>query len=139
MQMQRTGTYVGSKEEMKHVREVLQLMAALLGNNKFTEIMEDENFFKKKGGRIAMVDIFDVYEERGEARGLERGEERRLVALICKKLRRGMDVEQIADEVEEDIVRVQMICDIAEQFAPDYNLDDVFEAVEKELVTESVG
>ena len=134
VQMQRTGMYVGSNKEMKHVREVLQLMSALLGNNKFTEIMEDKAFIEKKGGNITMVDIFDVYEKRGE----ERGEERHLVEQICKKLRRGMEVEQIANEVENDVVRVQMICNIAERFAPDYDVKKVFDAVEKELLPESV-
>jgi len=68
-----------------------------------------------------------------------RGEERHLVEQICKKLRRGMEVEQIANEVENDVVRVQMICNIAERFAPDYDVKEVFDAVEKELMPESVG
>ena len=67
-----------------------------------------------------------------------RGEERRLVDQICKKLRRGKDVEQIADEVEEDVYRVQRICDIAEKYAPDYDTKAVFKDVEKELLVESV-
>ena len=45
-----------------------------------------------------------------ENRGREQGEERKLIALICN---------------------------IAERFAPDYNLDDVFKAVENERVSES--
>ncbi len=134
VQMQRTGTYVGSKEEMKHVREVLQLMATLLGNNKFTEIMEDKSFIEEKGGKVTMIDIFDVYEKRGETRG----EDRHLIEQICKKLHRGKDVEQIADEVEEDITRVEMICNIAERFAPEYDTDKVFAAVEKELLAVDV-
>ena len=85
-----------------------------------------------------MVDIFDVYEKRGEARGEARGEDRHLIELVCKKLCRGKDVEQIADEVEEDITRVEMICNIAERFAPEYDTDKVFAAVEKELLVESV-
>ena len=100
--------------------------------------MEDKAFIEKKGGNITMVDIFDVYEKRGEKRGEERGEERHLVEQICKKLRRGMEVEQIANEVENDVVRVQMICNIAERFAPDYDVKEVFDAVEKELMPESV-
>ena len=64
----------------------------------------------------------------------EEGREERLVELICKKLRKGKDVPQIADEVEEDEIRVKMICDIAERFEPDYETEKVFEAVQKELI-----
>ena len=66
--------------------------------------------------------------------GREEGREERLVDQICKKLRKGKDVPQIADEVEEDEIRVKMICDIAERFEPDYETEKVFEAVQKELI-----
>ncbi len=66
--------------------------------------------------------------------GMEKGSERHLIDQICRKLRRGKDVPQIADEVEEDEIRVQLICDIAGRFAPDFDTDQVFEAVWKELV-----
>lgn len=72
--------------------------------------------------------------EDGFEEGREEGEESHLVEQICKKLRRGKNVEQISDEVEEDIVRVKMICDIAEKFAPDYDHEEVFAAVWKELL-----
>ena len=68
----------------------------------------------------------------------EDGEDHHLVELICKKLRRGKDVEQIADEVEEDLTRVSRICDVAERFSPDYDLDKVFKAVEEEVLADSV-
>ena len=53
---------------------------------------------------------------------------------ICKKLRRGMEIEQIADEVEEDISRVQAICNIAEEYAPDYDLDKVLKALHADVM-----
>ena len=58
-----------------------------------------------------------------------RGAERKIIDLICKKLRRGEDVEQIEYEVEEDIVRVQMICNIADKYAPDYDVKKIVEEV----------
>ncbi|MBQ9866926.1 MAG: hypothetical protein IJM34_07890 [Lachnospiraceae bacterium] len=76
--------------------------------------------------------------EEGREEGREEGEDHHLVELICKKLRRGKDVEQIADEVEEDLTRVSRICDVAERFSPDYDLDEVFKAVEEEVLADSV-
>ena len=42
VQKQRTRTYTGSHEEMKHVREVLQLMTVLTGDNRFASVAEQE-------------------------------------------------------------------------------------------------
>ena len=42
-------------------------------------------------------------------------------------------MERIADELEEDIVRVQRIVNVAEDHAPDYDLETVLEAVKAEL------
>ena len=55
----------------------------------------------------------------------ERGEDSKLVKLICKKLSKGKSVDIIADEVEEDIELVQKICDVADMFAPDYDVDTI--------------
>ncbi len=61
----------------------------------------------------------------------EEGQEYKLVEQICKKLRKGKSVEQIADEVEEDIENVQVICSVAEAFAPDYVVEKVLEKMHK--------
>jgi hypothetical protein len=61
----------------------------------------------------------------------ETGSERRLVEQICKKLRKDKDIPQIADEVEEEEKLVKKICDIAAVFAPDYDAEKVFKAVQK--------
>ena len=66
--------------------------------------------------------------------GVEKGRDERLIDQICKKLHRGKDIPQIADEVEEDEIRVGLICDIAGRFAPEYDTMQVFEAVQQELV-----
>lgn len=131
VQKRRTGKYVGSKDKIKHIREVLRLMGSLTGDKRFVAAIEENNNVGEEGGINNMDEWLDFIENRGE--------ERHLVEQICKKLRRGMEVEQIANEVENDVVRVQMICNIAERFAPDYDVKKVFDAVEKELLPESVG
>lgn len=131
VQMRMTGTYVGSVEEMKHVREVLQLMATLTGNKEFNTVIDENEKTGKEGGIKTMVSVFDEYRNKG----IEQGIDRHLVDQICKKLRKGKDVEEIADEVEEDVIRVKMICDIAERFSPEYDFEEVFAAVEKELLS----
>ncbi len=61
--------------------------------------------------------------------GIEEGEERQLIKMVCRKLRKGKSVEQIADELEEDEARIKAICDAAEAFAPDYDEEKVITAV----------
>ncbi len=57
--------------------------------------------------------------------GYAEGDTGRLVSLICKKLKKGMSVAQIADAVEEDEARVQAIVDVAQKYAPDYDVDKI--------------
>lgn len=122
VQMRRTGNYIGSKDRIEHVREVLQLMKSLTGDNRFITNIERMSI-NEEGGSNSMEKCLDYIENRGA--------ERKIIDLICKKLRRGEDVEQIAYEVEEDIVRVQMICNIADKYAPDYDVKKIVEEVMK--------
>lgn len=49
----------------------------------------------------------------------------RLVNQICKKLKKGMSVTQIAEAVEEDEARVQEIVDVSQKYAPDYDVEKI--------------
>ncbi len=80
------------------------------------------------GGHVINLDIFQA-EDLAEARGRVIGEENLLVKMICRKLRKGKDVEQIADELEEDEIRIKVICDAASEYAPDYDEEKVMSAV----------
>ena len=53
-----------------------------------------------------------------------------IVSQVCKKLRKGKTVSQIADELEENDMRIQVICDSAAQFAPEYDEKKVSEALD---------
>lgn len=146
VQMRMTGTYIGSNEEMKHVREVLQLMSQLTGDDRFTNAIGEIDRNGQEGGIKTMRSAIDIYWEKGIEqgieqgieKGIEQGEDRHLVEQICKKLRRGKDVEQIADELEEDIVRVKLICEMAKEYYPDYDFDKVYKAVKEELLSVNV-
>ena len=66
--------------------------------------------------------------ERGIEQGIEQGEERQLIRMVCRMLRKGFAPDQIADVLDEDEARINAICNLAEQFAPDYDEDKVFVA-----------
>ncbi|MCR5399363.1 MAG: Rpn family recombination-promoting nuclease/putative transposase [Lachnospiraceae bacterium] len=54
------------------------------------------------------------------------GSEEHLISQICKKLVKGKSISQIADEVEEDEARVKTICDAAAKYAPDYDIEAIW-------------
>ena len=66
-----------------------------------------------------------VAREEGYAEGHSEGETSRLVNQICKKLKKGLPVVQIAEAVEEDEARVQTIVDVAQKYAPDYDVEKI--------------
>ncbi len=62
--------------------------------------------------------------------GREEGRTDLLISQICKKLRKGKSIPQIADEVEEDEIRIRAICNAAKEFSPDYDEEKVLGAVQ---------
>ena len=62
--------------------------------------------------------------EEGEARG----ENYKLVSMVCRKLRKGKEPERIAEELEEEVELIQSICQAAEELGPGYDEDRVFDA-----------
>ncbi len=65
--------------------------------------------------------------EEGREEGRAEGEKIYLIKSVCKKLTKGKTVEAIAEELEEDIVVIAEICQVAEEFAPDYDFFRIYE------------
>jgi len=72
------------------------------------------------------MSLIEIYEARGLARGEARGEEKKLIQIICKQLAKGGTAESIAELLEEDLTLVKRICDAAEAYAPEYDCDDIY-------------
>ncbi len=95
-----------------------------------------KDFLEKNKEEVQMRMLTEYNEEETwriiAAEEREEGRDRLLVELICKKLRKGKDVEQIADEVEEEVARIKKICDVAQAFGPEYDTEKVFTSLQKE-------
>ena len=59
------------------------------------------------------------------------GEEQIIVRQICIKLKKGKTPEVIAEELEEDVSRVEQICEKAKSFAPEYDWKKVYEQMKQ--------
>lgn len=66
--------------------------------------------------------------EEGRAEGKVEGEVRKLLSQICRKLKKGKSLEQIADELDEDISEIQPLYEMCLPFAPDYDAERIYEA-----------
>lgn len=58
--------------------------------------------------------------------GYSEGEEKKLIELICKKMKKNCSAEEIADLLEEDRAKVETIYNTALDFAPDYNIEKIW-------------
>lgn len=71
--------------------------------------------------------------EKGIEEGIEEGEKsgdlRRLVSLICKKVKKNKTLGEVAEDLEEEISTIEPLYRAAEKFAPEYDPDEVFEQV----------
>lgn len=63
---------------------------------------------------------------------IQEGQQQMLVQMVCKKLRKGKRAELIAEELEEEPEKIKKICDVAVTFSPEYDSEQVFEALMKE-------
>ncbi len=69
----------------------------------------------------------------GEEHGKEIGQDMKLVELVCRKLRKGKNVDLIADELEEDLAVVESICKAAENASPEYDSEVVYQKWKENL------
>ena len=109
--------------EIEHVDEFLKLMAVLTGDNRYVDILR----FNGK----EIVSMCDVA-ARLENIGLQKGDLKRLIKQICRKMQASLSAEEIADDLaEDDVALIQKIMDAAKEFAPEYDIDAIYEKVAK--------
>ena len=93
----------------------------------------DGNDVEKEATSIMGGTVYETESERlrrvGREEGMEQGDELRLIRQVCCKLKKGKSIEQIADELEEEEARIQVLCDAARDFAPEYDERKILAAV----------
>lgn len=63
--------------------------------------------------------------EEGRKQGCEEGQARMLITAVCKKIKKGNTVSEIADMLETDEGAVTRIYDIAVKYAPEYDVESI--------------
>lgn len=85
-------------------------------NEIVSEVKESEEW------EAVQMNILEV----GIQRGLEQGEQKKIVSQVCKKMAKGYTVEKIADMLEEEPSVIQTIYDIAKPYQPDYDIEQIY-------------
>lgn len=92
----------------------------LLGN-KFPKVREEVE--KVFGGKVLEFEARTIKNQ-----GKAEGRKEHLTECVCKKLRKGKDIKLIAEELEEEISVVEKICEIAKNYAQDYDVEAILRA-----------
>ena len=78
---------------------------------------------EKKGEQVNMCKALEELEQQG----MLRGEIRKTIQLVMKKVRKNYTPEETAEMLEEDLAAVQRIYEIANKYAPDYDEEKICE------------
>jgi len=74
VQMRKTGTYVGSKESIKHVQETLHLFSSFSKDQRFENVLQETSESVADEKEIKnMCDVLDRIQERGRMEGRMEG------------------------------------------------------------------
>ncbi|MBE5845062.1 MAG: hypothetical protein E7302_12975 [Butyrivibrio sp.] len=71
-------------------------------------------------------EVHELFKLDGIREGIDIGADKRLIGQICKKLKKGKDINTIADEVEEEVETITPIVEVAKKHSPDYDVDTIF-------------
>ena len=69
------------------------------------------------------AEVMELFKEDGRKEGADK----HLIELICKKLKKGKTIDVISREVEEELDNIRPICDVAERYAPDYDVEAIYD------------
>ncbi len=101
------------KTENAGIRRAIELMREMSPVRYLKEIAEE----KEKRRRDRAAEDAYVFEQ-----GLELGVLEELTTLVCSKLKKGKPIEVISEELETDPEKIREICEIAKDFAPEYDV-----------------
>jgi hypothetical protein len=103
VQVRKNEDYIPSNDTIKHVDEVLKLMAALTGDHRFENYQNET----QKGGSIKMCEVLDKIENRGIAKGRAEGKIYGMVKVYVNDMH--LSAEEISLKLNRDIEEIKDI------------------------------
>ena len=116
---------------MKYINKTTDEIAAAAKSAKIQRIHARVNAIRKseKVGVKLMQAWEEKYYDKIEAR--EEGEQQLLIRLVCRKLRKGMTLQEICEDLEETEDVLGPICEVAAMFSPEYAETQIWEELQR--------
>lgn len=112
----------------EELRSLLNYFENLVPQDDFTEELDEAvaaaRLHKEWRSEYMKLEMM-IRDSRKEGRAEGRIEEK--IDLVCRKLAKGKTPETIADDLEEDLNKIQRICDAASKYAPDYDIEKILQ------------
>lgn len=112
------------KEEMEAVAERDPYIDAAY--QRLMALSEDERKKLEYDNRMKAIWDRNTLIQQGIDEGIERGAAQKLISMVCKKMVKGKRPDTIAEELEEDREVIARIYNVAEKYAPDYDVDEIY-------------
>lgn len=97
-----------------------------------TKVLADRvRYFKEdERGVEIMCREMEIMRNQAHEEGIEKGRIMQLIKQVCVKMQKFSSAEEVANDlVEQDVPLIQKIMNVAPDFAPDYNVNDIYNAL----------
>ena len=72
----------------------------------------------------------EIMRNQAHEEGIEKGRIMQLIKQVCVKMQKFSSAEEVANDlVEQDVPLIRKIMNVAPDFAPDYNVNDIYNAL----------
>ena len=98
----------------------------------YNKVLADRvRYFKEdeRGVEIKCREM-EIMRNQAHEEGIEKGRIMQLIKQVCVKMQKFSSAEEVANDlVEQDVPLIQKIMNVAPDFAPDYNVNDIYNAL----------
>ena len=98
----------------------------------YNKVLADRGrYFKEdERGVEIMCREMEIMRNQAHEEGIEKGRIMQLIKQVCVKMHKFSSAEEVANDlVEQDVPLIQKIMNVAPDFAPDYNVNDIYNAL----------
>ena len=98
----------------------------------YNKVLADRvRYFKEdERGVEIMCREMEIMRYQAHEEGIEKGRIMQLIKQVCVKMQKFSSAEEVANDlVEQDVPLIQKIMNVAPDFAPDYNVNDIYNAL----------
>ena len=98
----------------------------------YDKVLADRvRYFKEdERGVEIMCREMEIMRNQAHEEGIEKGRIMQLIKQVCVKMQKFSSAEEVANDlVEQDVPLIQKIMNVAPDFAPDYNVNDIYNAL----------